>query len=229
MNSVFYLNNYRIVDLSKWLYPEREMRRLAVRRYISEPMNDYHSEIDIMSHLGTHVEAPLHFNENWKDILGISIEKYMGRAVLLNLKDIEPCAPITYGELDKADCGKVRKGDIILLNSPYYLEPFTKDSNTERDKRPYVCKETADWLSSKEIKAIGFSDTVSIEKSKQDVRDFHNVLMSRDVLFLEVLKNIEQLKNDVFLIIYLPLPIAGLDSCPVRAVAVEGIHGFCEV
>lgn len=227
MDNRFNLSGYRIVDLSKWLYPGKEDRRLDVRRYISKPMNDYHSEMDLMSHLGTHVEAPLHFNESWKDILDIPVEKYMGRAVLLNLKDIEPCAPVTAEVLDRTDGGKVKKGDIVLLNSPYSLVPFTNESNTEKDKRPYVCRETAEWLALKEIKAIGFNDTVSIEKSKKDVAEFHDILMSKDVLFLEVLKNFDQLEKEIFLIIYLPLPIAGLDSCPVRAVAVEGIPGFC--
>ena len=45
---------------------------------------------------------------------------------------------------------------------------------------------------------------------------------------LEVLKNLEQLKSDVFFISYSPLPIHGLDSCPVRAYAIEGLPGFTE-
>lgn len=227
MNCVYTVNNYRMVDLSKELHPEKECRRLSVRRYVSQPMNDFHSEMDLMSHLGTHVESPFHFKEDWKDILQIPLDKYIGRAVMLNL-DMRPNTPITAKDLEKADRNRVRAGDVILLDSPYYLEPFTNDSNTDKDKRPYVCMETAEWLAYKNVKAVGLSDTVSIEKSKKDVSEFHDILMSRDVLFLEVLKNFSELKEEIFLLIYFPLPIYGLDSCPVRAVAVEGIPGFCE-
>ena len=172
MKNVFFLNKYRMVDLSKRLYPEKEDRRLAIRKYIAEPINDFHSEIDLMNHLGTHVEAPLHFNEDWKNILKISLDSYIGRAVLLELNNLEPRAPVTPKELESADCGRVKSGDLIQLNSPYYLEPFTCNSNTDKDKRPYVCKETAEWLVSKGIKAVGFGDTVSIERSKKDVVNF---------------------------------------------------------
>ena len=46
--------------------------------------------------------------------------------------------------------------------------------------------------------------------------------------FLEVLRNLEQLKKDVFFMSYSPLPILGLDSSPVRAYAIEGLAEFSE-
>ena len=46
--------------------------------------------------------------------------------------------------------------------------------------------------------------------------------------FLEVLKNLDRLESDVFFMSYAPLPILGLDSCPVRAYAIEGLPGFTE-
>jgi len=59
----------RIVDLSKLLDPATEKRRCAVRRYytVVNGAGGFHSEIDISSHLGTHLEFPCHFKEGWKD------------------------------------------------------------------------------------------------------------------------------------------------------------------
>lgn len=45
-------------------------------------------------------------------------------------------------------------------------------------------------------------------------------------MFLEVLKNLDKLSADTFFISYSPLPILGLDSCPVRVYAIEGLAGF---
>lgn len=45
-------------------------------------------------------------------------------------------------------------------------------------------------------------------------------------MFLEVLKNLDRLEKDVFFMSYAPLPIMGLDSCPVRAYAIEGLEEF---
>jgi arylformamidase len=55
---------------------------------------------------------------------------------------------------------------------------------------------------------------------------FHDVLMAKNIVFLEVLKNLDKLKSDIFFMSYSPLPIKGLDSSPVRAYAIEGIEEF---
>src|SRR6185369_11339817 len=51
---------YRTVQLSKIIDPRTERRRCVLRR---KPVNvngvvDYHTEMDLITHLGTHVEAP---------------------------------------------------------------------------------------------------------------------------------------------------------------------------
>ena len=50
--------------------------------------------------------------------------------------------------------------------------------------------------------------------------------MAQNIVFLEVLKNLELLRTDTFFISYSPLPILGLDSCPVRVYAIEGLAEF---
>ena len=51
-------------------------------------------------------------------------------------------------------------------------------------------------------------------------------MMAENIVFLEVLKNLEQLRSEVFFMSYSPLPIYGLDSCPIRAYAIEGLVDF---
>ena len=50
--------------------------------------------------------------------------------------------------------------------------------------------------------------------------------MEVDIVFLEVLKNLEELSTDTFFMSYTPLPLIGADSMPVRAYAIEGLPGF---
>ena len=40
------------------------------------------------------------------------------------------------------------------------------------------------------------------------------------------LKNLDKLTQDTFFMSYSPLPIYGLDSCPIRAYAIEGLAEF---
>lgn len=218
------LGPYRVVDLTKPLIPGVEKRRLKIRRFYKEDTLDYHSDVDITSHLGTHVESPYHYRDGWKDILELPLISYMGRGVMLDLAHIEPRAPITGEDLDRADGGKVQEGDVVILKSPFHCEPFSNDPN---DPRPYLGRESGEWFVAKKVKCIGFGDSVAIEHTVKDACDIHEVVMPYDITFLEVLQNIEKIKDDIFMIIFLPLPIKGLDSCPVRVVVLEGVPGFC--
>ena len=106
------------------------------------------------------------------------------------------------------------------------LRPFTPKTNTAEDKRLFVNGETAKWFLAHKAKAIGFGDGVSIENSNDDVKPFHDILLAENILFIEVLKNLEKLEKKVFFMSYSPLPIIGLDSSPVRAYAIEGLKEF---
>jgi len=134
---------------------------------------------------------------------------------------------ITAADLDR-EAGKVKEGDIVIIDSSYKLAPFTPDTNTDKDERLLVGAESAQWFKDHKVKAVGFGDGVSIENCNEDVKPFHDILMAENIVFLEVLKNLEQLKKDVFFMSYSPLPILGLDSSPVRAYAIEGLAEFSE-
>jgi kynurenine formamidase len=151
---------------------------------------------------------------------------FIGRAVYLNLTKPEPNSYITPAVLDEACGNRLREGDIVILDSPYRIPPFTAKTNTKEDKRLFVSRETAIWLRDKKVKCVGFGDGVSIENNNDDVCAFHDVLMAERVVFLEVLRNLELLERDVFFMSYSPLYIKGLDSSPIRAYAIEGIPEF---
>ena len=88
--------------------------------------------------------------------------------------------------------------------------------------------ETAEWFKAKKVKAVGFGDGVSIENCNEDVKPFHDILLAEGIIFIEVLKHLEDLKRDVFFMSFSPLPIVGLDSSPVHAYAIEGLKEFSE-
>ncbi len=225
--SSYQLGNLRVVDLTKVLDPKTETRRCGLTRFnTGGAIPDFHTIMDITSHLGTHVECPYHHNDNWTDVEGLPLTTFMGRAVYVNITHMEPNAKIKGADLEKACGGRIKEGDIVIIDSPMKLAPFTPDSNTEKDKRLFICRETAEWFRDKKVKCVGFGDGVSIESNNEDVCAFHDVLMEVNVVFLEVLKNLEELKTDVFFMSYTPLPIKGLDSCPIRAYAIEGLEEF---
>ncbi len=226
--SVYQMNNLRIVDLTKTLDPATETRRCGLTRFnTGGPIPDYHTIMDLTSHLGTHCECPYHHDDNWPSVADLPLTTFLGRAIYVDFKDtVAPRTHITAGDLDRATAGKLREGDIVIIDSAYKLPPFTSMTNTAEDKRLLVGEESALWFRDHKVKCVGFGDGVSIESSNEDVKPFHDILMAENIVFLEVLKNLEELKGHVFFMSYSPLPIKGLDSCPIRAYAIEGLAEF---
>ena len=228
MNSVYQMGDLRIVDLTKELDPATETRRCHMYRFnTGGPIPDFHTIMDLTSHLRTHCECPYHHDDNWPSVAQLPLTTFLGRAIYLDFKDtVAPYTHITAADLDRITEGKIKEGDIVILDSAYKMTPFTPDTNTEKDHRLLINAEVAEWFRDHKVKCVGFGDGVSIENSNEDVKPFHDILMAENIVFLEVLKNLEQLKSDVFFMSYSPLPIHGLDSCPVRAYAIEGLPGF---
>lgn len=224
---VYSLGRLRVVDLTKRLNPATESRRCHMYRFnTGGPIPDFHTIMDLTSHLGTHVECPYHHREEWPDVASMPLTAFMGRGVYVNIQDLEPNQYIRAKDLDRWCKDILQEGDVVILDSPYRLAPFTEKTNTEEDKRLLICRETAQWLLKRKVKCVGFGDGVSIENCNEDVCAFHDVLMEHGITFLEVLKNLDQLSGSPFFISFTPLPIVGLDSCPARVYAIEGLEEF---
>ena len=220
------MDGLRVVDLTKTLDPTTETRRCWLWRYnTGGPIPDYHTIMDLTSHLGTHCECPYHHDDSWPSVAEMPLTSFLGRALYVVL-DLPANHQITGEDLERAIGDRVREGDVVLLDSPHKLPPFTPATNGPDDHRLVVGENSAKWFAAKKVKCVGFGDGVSIEDCQENVKPFHDILMAQNIVFLEVLKNLELLRTDTFFISYSPLPILGLDSCPVRVYAIEGLAEF---
>ena len=226
MEQVYEMDGLRVVALTKTLDPKTETRRCWLWRYnTGGPIPDYHTIMDLTSHLGTHCECPYHHDDSWPSVAEMPLTSFLGRALYVVL-DLPANHQITGEDLERAIGDRVREGDVVLLDSPHKLPPFTPATNGPDDHRLVVGENSAKWFAAKKVKCVGFGDGVSIEDCQENVKPFHDILMAQNIVFLEVLKNLELLRTDTFFISYSPLPILGLDSCPVRVYAIEGLAEF---
>ena len=78
-SSMLDFDKLRVVDLSKPLDPATEKRRCKLHRHHTfiGGVDGYHAHIDITSHLGTHLEFPYHFRDEWKDGMKLPIERFL--------------------------------------------------------------------------------------------------------------------------------------------------------
>jgi len=220
------MGNLHIVDLTKVLDPKTESRRCRLWRFnTGGAIPDWHTLMDLTSHLGTHCECPYHHHEDWASVAELPLTNFMGRGVYVVL-DLPENARITGADMERVAGNRIQAGDTVIIDSPHKFPPFTPATNGPDDHRLIVGEDVANWFAAKRVQCVGFGDGVSIEDSEESCKPFHDILMAQNITFLEVLKNLELLKTDTFFISYAPLPIIGLDSCPVRVYAIEGLSEF---
>lgn len=110
MEAVYQLGNLRVVDLTKVLDPATESRRCHLIRYnTGGPIPDYHTALDLTSHLGTHCECPYHHFEDGKSVGDLPLTTFMGRAIYVNIDFLEPNTHISAADLDRACAIAFRK------------------------------------------------------------------------------------------------------------------------
>ena len=227
MEHSFPFGKFRVVDLTKLVDPATETRRCTLYRFnTGGRIPDFHTNMDLMSHLGTHCECPYHHSEDWPDVSALPITSFMGRGIYVKFTDVAPNSYVTAELLDRTLGEKVKEGDTVIIDSEHQIPPFTPLTNTEEDRRMFVNGETAQWFVDHQVKCVGFGDGVSIENRNEDVKPFHDICMAENITFLEVLKNLDELQQETFFISFAPMYIKGLDSCPVRVYAIEGMADF---
>jgi len=113
--------------------------------------------ITTTNHCGTHMDGPLHFCTNGKDIASIPLERLYGPGVIVDLSD-------TCGEYDIikpkhiTDKVEVKKGDILIWNTGFHRFAYDQPDADEEAyfyKHPGPDGEMVDWVMKMELRWIG--------------------------------------------------------------------------
>jgi kynurenine formamidase len=165
-----------------------------------------HFWISTGMHVGTHIDAPLHFIAGGKKLSEFPIEQFIGRGVLIEargkmeigvelLKDVDltSCTHV----LVHTDMSKIFREEDYFANSPVLTEEF------------------ASALVKARVKMVGM-DMNGPDKPPFNV---HKILLGADVLIIENMTNLDQLVDvKEFEVIALP-PKFEAEASPTRVVA----------
>lgn len=188
------------------VYPGDEATRLFQTAFIqSEHFTSFKLETNM--HIGTHLDAPLHFIEENKFISDYPVTKFIGKALLIDVREAE------FIDIEEEYKSLISEDDIVL-----FYTGFSQYYGTAHyySKHPVLTLEFADLLVQKKIKLVGF-DTPSPDREDYLV---HKKLLNNNIFILENLCNLDKLlPYPNFEIIALPLKIKA-EGSPVRAVAI---------
>jgi arylformamidase len=188
---------------------------LKILKWSNYDLHQYDSEVIFTStHLGTHMDAPIHFASGGESVEGIPLKKTVvldNTRVLKIIKNDHEY--IGVNEIKKYN---IEKNDTVLINTGW-------SSNKLKDKyfkkNPGLSKMAAEYLSDLGINLVGI-DSPSIDPALDKEFSSHKVFSSKSIPIVENLVNLDKIKKDNFIFIALPLKLKNCSGSPVRAVAI---------
>jgi len=175
--------------------------------------SDFYLEHEIMmgTHLGTHIDSPMHVLKQGKLLNEYDVSKFIGKALVI---DVEGLTFITVDFLKQVP--HIEEVEFILFKTGMdkyygtadYYKPF-----------PVLDEKGAFFVANLDnLKGIGV-DSFSIDPIEPVSIDNHKIILGSDLIIIENLTHLYDLLNVDFTFSCLPLKFDEIEGCPVRAIA----------
>jgi len=168
-------------------------------------------EMQIIDHVGTHIDAPLHFIRGGRSVDSIPLKSLIGRAYVVELKRAEVLNASTL-----AGAGippRTRRLLFKTRNSEFWTK------GERRFRRDFVAVDPsgAEWMVRKGVRLVGV-DYLSVAPFGDSVPT-HRILLEAGVVVVEGL-NLAAVPKGRYTIYCLPLKLIGSDGAPARVILV---------
>ncbi len=164
------------------------------------------STINTTVHLGSHTDAPNHYNKNGQDIADRDLNYYIGDCQVITV-NIPRSQRITIKDIEKIEISAKR----ILFKTLSFNDP-----NNWNDDFNSLSPQLIEYLSDKGVILVGI-DTPSVDPHDSKNLESHSVIYQKNMAILEGII-LDQVNDDLYTLIALPLKIKDADASPVRAI-----------
>ena len=174
------------------------------------------AKITMYSHTGTHIDSPAHMLQDRPYLDDFEIDKFIGKAMILDFSTIK----VTSIDVDRLRTyeEKIRNVEFVIIKTGW--SSYWGDKKYYEDF-PFLSEESATWLSEFTLKGIGI-DAISVDDINTSTFPVHKIFLSKDVLVIENLTNLDSINDEYFLLSIMPLKNKEADGSPVRAFSIEG-------
>ena len=168
------------------------------------------TEMQFIDHVGTHVDAPLHFIAGGRTIDKMPIDATMGRARVIEIKDPKS---VTLKELMPHG---IRRGERILFKTRNSDRCYKTDEFI--DDYVYFDTDVATYLVDRGVRVVGL-DYISIGNyhDNKNLGDTHRILLEGGVYIIEGV-NLAKVKAGRYDLICLPILLDKGDAASARAI-----------
>lgn len=163
------------------------------------------SSFTMSPHVGTHADAPYHYDNQGPGIDQVPVERYIGpaRVVALEGRTIIDEADLRGLSLSGVERLLVRTGSC-------------PDSTRFHDSFTAFTAAAIRYMAAQGVRLLG-TDAHSVDPSESKTLDAHHACGAAGILILENL-NLAAVPEGAYELIALPLKLVGADGSPVRAV-----------
>ncbi len=175
------------------------------------------TKFTLISHHGTHVDAPLHFIRRGESVDEIATNKLVGPCRVLDMtaffKGTSGAAEIGRAHFERH---KVKKGERLIIKTGNY-----KLLHADRFTSEYISlsKDAAKFLTERGILFIGV-DYFGIEKKGNPEHPVHKMFLKSGVVICEGL-DLGKIVAGEYTLICAPLKLSGADGSPARVFLLE--------
>ena len=152
------------------------------------------------AHNGTHVDAPLHFIRNGKSVDALSLEHFVGEAIVTTFN----------GEMHKADAEKIVERNEKI--DTYGAKRVLIKGNA------VVLEDAAEVFAKSGILLLGV-ESQSVGSYNAPMKA-HLELLSNNVVILEGI-DLKSVSDGIYTLCAAPLNLKGADGSPCRAILIE--------
>ncbi|MFE4467840.1 cyclase family protein [Leifsonia sp. NPDC056824] len=175
--------------------------------------------LELGSHTGTHIDAPSHTVEGGATIDAVDLGRLIGRARVIDVSALPPHTRIGVDDVREA-LRELEPGTIVLFRTGWSAQ-FDAPSYLDH---PFLDAGIASALLDAGVTVVGV-DALNPDETVADdpapALAFHDVFLGAGGLIIENLTGLERVTAPAPRFVGLPLPIAGGDGAPLRAVVIE--------
>lgn len=213
----------RVIDLSLPIGPETPMFPAypapAFTQWTTREAHGFLAEsVFVISHTGTHIDAPFHFEPSGKKIDELPIGGFVAPGHILDVRGLGPkslIGPAPLREARRRLRSRIGKGDAALLWTGWGRQIGTPAYLSEN---PGLSGAGAKLLVDWEVGLVGI-DAANIDHPEDGTYPAHHGLLSAGIPVIENVANLADVGAGAFLLVALPLRLVGATGSPIRLVA----------
>lgn len=189
-----------------------------------EISNHMLSRLEIITHIGTHIDAPLHMLENTWSIDEIPLERIVKKGKVI--------------PIDLPDGGMVTAESILASNVDFddSVIPILYTGWTEKkwgtdefwNNTIYMHKDAAELIVERNCSSVAIDFFPEFPFWRNDVQrpdgqpagHNHKILLRNKTIIIQMVTNVSELGGNEFTLSAVPLKLEGLDGSPARVFAI---------